>query len=41
MGWQLCRGKQAKTLVGCSFLDSENEGGKVKLYFEIINELKE
>ena len=39
MGWQHYRGKQAKALVSCSFLDSENEGGIVKLCFEMVNEL--
>ena len=39
MSWQHYRGKQAKALIGCSFLDNENEKGKVKLCFEMFNRL--
>ena len=39
MGWQHHRGKQAKAPIGSSFLNSENEEGKVKLCFEMINGL--
>ena len=39
MGWQHYRGKQAKTLISCSFLDNENDGGKVKSCFEMVNGL--
>ena len=40
MDWQYYRGKQAKALVGCNFLDNnENEGKKVKLCFKMVNGL--
>ena len=39
MGWHHYGGKQTKAPVGCNFLDSENEGGKVKLCFEMVNGL--
>ena len=39
MGWQHYRGKQAKAHIGSSFLKSENEEGKVKLCFKMINGL--
>ena len=39
MSWYHYRGKQTKALIGCSFLDSENEKGKVKLCFEMVNGL--
>ena len=39
MGWQHYRGKQTKAHIGNSFLNSENEEGKVKLCFKMINGL--
>ena len=39
MGWQYYRGKQAKALVGYSFLDNENEGKKIKSCFKMVNGL--
>ena len=41
MGWQHYRGKQATAHIGSSFLNSENEEGKVKLCFKMINWLSQ